>query len=371
MKTISDTKRIALVLPSLHAGGMERVMSHIANYLALKDDLEIYLILLIRSEKFYEIVNGVKIVEPNFDTSSNFFGKLRILRYLRGKLREIKPYSILSFGNMYNSFVMLANIGLKNKIYLSDRCSPYRNSVKSLYNKNEYISDGIVHFLLKKILYRFSTGIIVQTKFAKRIEKKQLNHSNIKVIPNPVFKKNKDENSYKREKIILNVGRLIKTKQQVELIQMFSKIEKKDWKLVFLGDGQELSRAKKVVEDLQLEEYVLFKGKVSNVSDFYNKAEIFAFTSSSEGFPNALAEALITPVASIAFDCIAGPADLIKDGFNGSLIPLNNFDLYQRKLEELMLNEKLRDEYRANSLEKMKQFDAEFVLEKFYKTLTL
>lgn len=363
-------KKIVLVLPSLHAGGMEKVMSDIANYLAQKTDVKVFLILLTKGEKFYFIDKDVILIEPSFITSSSFKNKLRILKYLRYQIREIKPYSILSFGSMYNSFVMLANLGLRNKVFLSDRSNPFRNSFKSLFKKNGYINDGLLHVIFKKVLYRFAYGIIVQTKYAKNVEQKLLKHKNIIVIPNPIRNLKSEKKNNTKEKIILNVGRFIKTKQQIELVKIFGKIKINSWKLVFLGDGAELETVKSKVKELAISDVVEFEGNVSNIGDFYAKSSIFAFTSTSEGFPNALAEAIIAPIASISFDCIAGPSDLIENEFNGDLIPVNDFNLYTKKLEELMLNEGLRKKYMENSKEVMKKFDFKEVMKKFDSVLT-
>lgn len=343
-------------------------MSNIANFLSSKNNVKVYLILLIKSKKFYEVNDNVTLIEPLFLTSSGFKGKIEILKYLRNTLKKLKPYSVLSFGSMYNSFVMLANIGLKNNIFLSDRSNPYRNSLKSFFNKVEYRNDGIIHYLLKKLLYKNAIGIIVQTELAKKIEEKYLNHNNVVVISNPV--QLKVNNRIIKEKIILNVGRFIKSKQQIELIKIFADIRVKSWKLFFLGDGPEIVQAKELVKKLNISDHVKFEGNVTNIEEYYSKSEIFAFTSSTEGFPNALAEAIMTPMASIAFDCIAGPSDLIKNEYNGVLIPLNDFNLYSIKLKELMINEQMREKYRNNSEEFMKKFDFDITMEKFYKILT-
>jgi GalNAc-alpha-(1->4)-GalNAc-alpha-(1->3)-diNAcBac-PP-undecaprenol alpha-1,4-N-acetyl-D-galactosaminyltransferase len=361
--------KIALILPSLHAGGMEKVMVSLANFLELKNNTKVYLVVLIKSEKFYPVNSKVTLIEPIFPISPTFKGKIGILKYLRSTLKEIKPNSILSFGSMYNSFVMLANIGLRNRIFLSDRSNPYRNSFKSFFNRREYINDGLMHYLLKMILYRYATGIIVQTEFAKKVEEEQLSHNNIIVIPNPIrLKVNKN---IQKERIILNVGRFIKSKHQQELIKIFTKVRIEGWKLIFLGEGPEIENSKNLVSELKMSDFIKFKGNVNNIEDYYYKSEIFAFMSTSEGFPNALAEALMTPLASIAFDCVAGPSDLIENGHTGVLIPLNDFELYSKELKELMMNEQIREDYRNNSKEFMKKYNYAITMEKFYKVLTL
>ena len=101
----------------------------------------------------------------------------------------------------------------------------------------------------------------------------------------------------------------------------------------FAGEGPLLKHAQELVKDLKLENKVEFVGTTTKVDELYQKSEIFAFTSVSEGFPNALAEALNTPLVTIAIDCVSrGPADLIEDGYNGFLVKEKEVETYTSKL---------------------------------------
>ncbi len=116
------------------------------------------------------------------------------------------------------------------------------------------------------------------------------------------------------------MGRFISSKQQSLLINIFDTIDDNNWKLIFLGDGPKLQELKSKAKTKKSFGRIIFEGNVSNVDEYYAKSKIFAFTSNSEGFPNALAEAMSAGCACISFDCIAGPSDLIKDEINGYLI---------------------------------------------------
>ena len=65
-------------------------------------------------------------------------------------------------------------------------------------------------------------------------------------------------------------------------------------------------------------------GNVSDIDSLYQKVQVFAFSSKSEGFPNALGEAMSAGLASIAYDCPAGPSDLIQHEQNGFLISIGD-----------------------------------------------
>src|SRR5690606_21916517 len=95
----------------------------------------------------------------------------------------------------------------------------------------------------------------------------------------------------------------------------------------------------------------------TDVNKLLNNAQIFAFTSLTEGFPNALAEALAAGCACISFDCITGPRELIKNNYNGYLVDINDNEGYKTKLAELMNSFELREKFSKSSLEKIKQFN--------------
>jgi len=189
-------------------------------------------------------------------------------------------------------------------------------------------------------------------------------HHNIAVIPNPIEKWNPSEVG--RENIILNVGRFIRSKQQALLIRYFAEINHPDWSLVLVGDGPELGNCQTLAQGLQVADRVLFTGSVRNVHEYYARSKIFAFTSVSEGFPNALGEAMAAGLAAISFDCVAGPADLIKSDKNGLLIPEGDDQQYMDSLVKLMHNEAEIDRLSMAAQDSMLAFNEEKIAASYF-----
>lgn len=355
-------KKLCLVIPSLQAGGMERVMAELAGYFAAKSEIETHLVLYgIDREIFYPVPSSVIVHKPHFtfDNRWRLFYTIRTLIYLRNRIKKIDPGSILSFGEFWNSFILIALFGLKYPLYISDRCQPD----KSL---------GKFHDRLRKLLYPKASGIIVQTDKARDIYYSQFKHDNIKVIGNPIRAIN-DRNGIEREKIVLMVGRLIKTKHQDKLIEIFLKISKPGWKLIIVGydhlKQKNSERLRRIILENNASESVILAGKIADIDSFYLKSKIFAFTSSSEGFPNAIGEAMSAGLPVVAFDCIAGPSEMIKENQNGFLIPLFDFDMFRNKLEILMGNEELRTSLGIKAREDIKKFSLQFIGEQYLKFL--
>lgn len=357
---MNSKQRICFIIPSLQAGGMERVMSELINYASKNAEYEVNLVLYGSTrEIFFPIPKNVKLHIPRFSFSNSFrfFYTIKTFLFLRFKIRAIDPIFVLSFGEYWNNFVLLSMLGLQIPIFVSDRCKP----TKSLGFPNEF---------LRKKLYPSSTGIIAQTVFAKDYYSKLFNHNNVSVIPNPVSQiLNQHFSDSGRENIVLMVGRFIKTKHQDRLIKMFIDVDLNDWKLVLIGfdhlKQQNLSRYKQIVDSHNANDKVIFVGKQNNVIDYYFKSKIFAFTSSSEGFPNVLCEALSAGLPVISYDCESGPSEIIEDGYNGFLV--NVFDDYnfKERLKKLMTNATLRTTMASNAIESVKKYDAELISKKY------
>lgn len=91
------------------------------------------------------------------------------------------------------------------------------------------------------------------------------------------------------------------------------------------GEGPLKDSLIQLVNSLDLQDRVVFKGSVSNIYECIVDDSIFVLPSLFEGMPNALMEAMALGIPSISVDCPpGGPAELIKNGVNGFLIENNN-----------------------------------------------
>ncbi len=344
-------KILCCVIPSLQAGGMERVMSELITYSASRENLEIHLILYDSSrEIFYPVPDRVNIHMPrfNFKKSCRFLSTLRTMLFVRKSVVKIAPDAVLSFGELWNSLVLLSLIALNLPVYISDRCSPAK-------------SFGSFHSFLMFMLYRRAKGIIVQTEIAKKIYLERFKHKNIRVIGNPIrLILTREE---ERENIVLTVGRFISSKHHDRLIELFLDIGMPGWRLILVGYdhlGQSNHKRLQCIIDQRCgTDRVMLVGKQTDVDFYYKHSKIFAFTSSSEGFPNVIGEAMSSGLPVVAFDCIAGPSEMIVDGKNGYLVPLFDYQSFRDKLKQLMDNEVLRLSFAINARKDIERFSVE------------
>lgn len=101
---------------------------------------------------------------------------------------------------------------------------------------------------------------------------------------------------------IVNVGRLVPTKGQSDLIDGFSEAVKENDKLrlYFIGDGRLLEDLKAQAKNLAVEDKVFFLGFRDDVLDVMCGFDLFAFSSLAEGLPLSIIEAMAAklPVVS-------------------------------------------------------------------------
>lgn len=350
-------KDICFAIHSLQAGGMERVMSELLKYFAAKETYRVHLILYgIKRDIFYPIPENIIIYKPDFafDNSKRLISTLKTLAFLRKTIKKIKPVSVLSFGEMWNNMILLALLGTKIPVFVSDRAQPDK-------------SIGKLHDRLRIALYPKAKGVIAQTSQAHAIFKKMYPQSNFKVIGNPI--RQIPEQQTQRENQIVMVGRLIKSKQQDKLIEIFARLKAPDWKLVLVGydhlKQQNQHHWETLAQKLGVADRVIFTGKQSAVEHYYLSSKIFAFTSASEGFPNVIGEAMSAGLPVVAFDCIAGPSDLVVDEQTGYLVPLNDNAAFAEKLQLLINNPERRESMGKKGKTVISRFDLEYICAEF------
>jgi glycosyltransferase involved in cell wall biosynthesis len=360
---MKNRKVIAFVIPSLHAGGMERVMSELLQYTSTQTGIKVHLILYGKnSVMFYKIPSNISIHKSPliYKSKERYIFAFKTMKYIRNKIKSVKPDAVLSFGEFWNSFVLLALLRLNFPVYISDRCSPDKSFSR-------------VHDYLRKRFYPLSEGVIAQTSKAKDLYKTQFKHTNVEVIGNPI-RSIENSGAIESEKTIITIGRLIDTKHHNRLINIFAKLNAPEWKLVIVG-GDAIKQKNSItlqeqIDIMGLSKRVELAGTQKDVESYLLRSKIFAFTSSSEGFPNVIGEALSAGLPVVSYDCVAGPSDMIDDGENGYLVPVFDDVLFQQRLQTLIDNEELRAEMGRKAKESIKRFSVETIGEKYLNFIT-
>jgi GalNAc-alpha-(1->4)-GalNAc-alpha-(1->3)-diNAcBac-PP-undecaprenol alpha-1,4-N-acetyl-D-galactosaminyltransferase len=329
-------KSILIINNGLAGGGIERASTSFANYLS-NNTYKVSVLALYKSEHFFELNDDISFIEPSFQRNekAKFNYVLKMMKYIRSSVKRVRPDIILAYGEWTTPFVIIALLGINIPLFITERMSPILKMTS-------------IHSILRKLLYKKTDGIIVQTNYAKELMKKITKSDNIIVIPNHVNIINPVLTSKKKR--IITVGRLSPEKGHQFLIEAFAKIDDKSWELSIIGDGIERVKLEKLAHDLNVANKITFYGQLKDFALQMSESEIFVLPSLSEGFPNALIEAMAFPLACISSDCIAGPRDIIENNVNGILVEPANVESLKDALNLLIENKSLRNRLANNAI---------------------
>jgi glycosyltransferase involved in cell wall biosynthesis len=112
-------------------------------------------------------------------------------------------------------------------------------------------------------------------------------------------------------------------------------------------------------------------GPVSNISDWYARADLFVLSSRFEGIPNVLLEAMAAGCACLAANCPTGPSQLITPGVNGQLVPANSSAALAVGLHALLDSPDRRAELASRAIDVRARFSPDVVLQQWCRALAL
>jgi GalNAc-alpha-(1->4)-GalNAc-alpha-(1->3)-diNAcBac-PP-undecaprenol alpha-1,4-N-acetyl-D-galactosaminyltransferase len=315
--------RILFLVSSMEGGGAERVAALLSNHWAERGyDVTLMPTFSGRGECIYPLDKQVKLVylaDRVADTSKSLINKLRRLFVLRGVISELDPDVIVSFLPHVNAAAIMAAMGLQIRIVVAERTYPPAMPLSPVLER------------VRAMAYPRAFAVVMQTEQGMRwLSSTCANKAQGRVIPNPVvyplpIGEPMVQPAYFIEparKILLAVGRLGEEKGFDILMRAFAKIYicHPDWDLVILGEGVERQRLEAQRDALNLGDRVQMPGRVGNLADWYNRADLYVLSSRFEGFPNTLAEAMAHGLPAVSFDCDTGPRDIIRHDIDGFLV---------------------------------------------------
>jgi len=148
--------------------------------------------------------------------------------------------------------------------------------------------------------------------------------------------------------IALFVGRLVAEKDIDVLIDAHKILKQKgiDYRLVLVGEGPLRLKIEKTLPDIILEGHL--EGEV--LSRAYASADFFVFPSTTETFGNVIQEAGASGLPAIGA-AEGGVKDLIQEGITGFLTKPKDAFEFAGKMEELIMDDSLRNSLAARALE--------------------
>ena len=236
---------------------------------------------------------------------------------------------LMNYNHLLNDLLTLRNNSLLERMKRIVRCLLYLRVKKQL---KEYIDKRFGNIILSsdKILMLSPYYVQSLTNFGISVENKfdYVYNPNSFPLQTSLFKKKKE---------IIYVGRLDNRSKKVgRLIKVWSKVGKKypDWNLTIVGDGPDRNQLEVLKKKYQVGN-LTFEGFQSPI-EYYKRASIICMTSSFEGFPMVLVEAMQFGCVPIAFDSFEAIHDVIIPEKTGELVKPFKIKDYINKLSNLI-----------------------------------
>jgi len=323
--------RIMFYTQLLNMGGMERTVTSLSNELV--NDNEITIVQYTSIPPFFTLDNRVKYIQLGFisDGLSKVSKAYKLIKLLRTEIINSRTQAIFCMNKSHLLFLKIAKFGLNSVLIGTERTNP--QAEKSI----RAISDRFFAKLSDGFVFQTARSMIAYPKSVRDIAC---------VIPNAIC--NPDvllnvPNKNKREEIVA-AGRLTKNKGFDILIKAFSRICNMipDYKLTIFGEGEDRDRLEAIILEEGLSNKINLPGKDLHAFQYIMNSSIFVLSSTIEGMPNSLIEAMACGIACISTNCDFGPAELITDGFNGILTPVNDVQALAAAVLRVATNENLR-----------------------------
>lgn len=334
-----------------YLGGIQRVTIVKANALANIPTNDVYIVVADNKSgvMLSPLSDKVHLVDLNVNYyEDDWKSKFYVIKGIIIKRKEHKK-KLKAFLNQLQPDVVIS-VGQSEKNFLPLIKGPWLK-IREFHFERNYRLDLAQSFLRRVVAV---LGNICDSFFLKKydkivsltredVEKNWKGFDNVAVVPNPITV-NVSQVAELKQKRVVALGRLSPQKNFASLIRAFKLVVAvhPDWELIIYGDGSQKGMLLKLIEDLGLKNNVKLPGYTGNVTQALLDSSIFALSSVCEGFALVTLEAMACGVPVVSYACPCGPRDLIREGVDGFLVPVNNEKLMAERLIFLIENENAR-----------------------------
>lgn len=370
--------KIAYCIDSVTAlGGIERITLSKANALADILGNEVYIIVAFhRGDPVSTINPKVHLVNLKVDYYADYgMSRLQAFLFMRKKrkehirklqafLNEIQPDILISTNQSEKHFIRTLSLDYKPVIIREFHfCSDYR--VIEAQSCLQKIIARIGTFMDCKVNIHKVDRIVLLTEEDRNRNWRGCNR--VAVIPNPVTMVSAYPPSSVEKKRVIAAGRLVRQKNFESLLRSWKRVVKQhpDWVLEIYGEGMLKGQLENQIDKMNLGKSVYLKGRTNDIFSKMTSSSIYALSSIYEGFALVLIEAMSCGLPVVSYDCPCGPKDLIEDGENGFLVPLNDEKTLADRMCRLIEDDKLRKKMGASALVKSKCYQMDNIMKQW------
>lgn len=397
---MGNKKKIAVITPFLAQGGLEKVAVTGAKELEIHFDVTMIVFDTSRVDYPYD----GKLIDLGIDFHNrNIFKRLFNLMKIIIRLRAIKRCEafdlIIVHGELANLAAVFSGRGNHIVVIHENRFSAIKDIQSKLFS---LVSKQIYHAKNTKKIVTVSQGI--EKKF---IEYFDLDSDKIETIYNPyditTIQKSAQLPLEKYDElfdknVLISVGRLSEAKGHRYLLQIYQLLRenRRDTKLMLLGDGELRDELIAYAKGLGLKVYSVFENELYSVDydvyfigfhsspyQFIARANLFLMTSLWEGFGNTIVESMACGTPVISTDCPSGPREIIAPdqkqalsevyfsaygvvmpafSIKEGLLSEEDKELWCKIMTEILDNKTIRQKYQKNGFKRAYDFDKQKIM---------
>ena len=301
-------KKIIFFIGGLNFGGMERI-DFIACEL-LKNKYDISLMTLYKTNADYDV--DIPTYDLNVPPQAGKINKLivflRRLHKTRIMKKRIEADVVFSFG-MYSNYLN-ALTKKKEKIIMGIRSYDWLTNaftipiidryIVSKFNSVNSVSKLIAHDAVKYWKISQDKNRVIYNPYDIEL----INNKSLEIVDDFCFE---PDNFY-----FITMGRLANQKGFNHLIHSFKRLYNnyKNVRLIIMGDGNKKDDIDKLIKEYGLDNKIFLIGGKKNPYKYIKRADCYVLSSHSEGFPNAMVEAMCLGKIVIATNCPSGPSEI-------------------------------------------------------------
>lgn len=352
---------LAVFLADLGEGGAERMTVAVANGMADRG-MEVDLVLADRRGPYLsEVDESVRVVDLAAKKVSRALGPLA--RYLRQKRPDVMLTTLTH--TSFFAVVARALSGTGVPTVVREASTPQAKLAPWTPRMTR------VAHRLAPLTYRAADGVIAVSAGGKEalMRVHGVPAEKVATLYNPVVAPALREAAREdpghpwlepgEPPVVLSVGGLRPHKGFETLLRAFARLSRKDARLVILGEGSERSALEALAQELGVQGRVDLPGFKQNPFAYMSRASVYVLSSTREGLPGALIQALACGCPAVATDCPSGPREVLLDGELGPLVPIGDDRAMAEAIERT-----LADPPPAHKLEAaMARYDSKSVLD--------
>lgn len=328
-------RRIVLFVPVLNGGGAERMLRHLGAEFAKRGYHCDLVVATDKGPPLEEAAAGVSVVHLHKRNS-------------RSAIPAFASYLRRSEADVLMSTVFSANIAAIFAASLS------RTNIRVVLREAARTDAQLathrrwrraIDLALRRLAYPRADFVVAVSEDLRSnlVDSGLVPAKNCCVIHNPITRPHRSGNSASRKAFppeVVACGRLEHQKDYPTLLRAFATVlESRDARLTILGDGSLRENLKQLARELGISSLVRFVGFVDDPTPFLERSSVFVHTSTYEGFPSAILEAVLTGCQIVATDAPGGTREILQGGKLGALVPVGDYKAVATAILRLLSGE--------------------------------